>query len=193
MPYVSEDIFTGLDTIMKGGKISHIEYHEVGKARDVDLYTTTKFLRKISMGASQLACSRYSQQSQSSMSVGYFQGLSLYYSTVGFYMNHMMLYLSIWFTLMSYLVLVIVQSYVYNQNVTDFLTTRVFGFQIALTLAAPGVFQLILEYGIIRGLWQYITRFFILAIYSTFHILNISSYWQWGMTRSAFYLPSGTV
>jgi hypothetical protein len=44
---------------MKGGKIIHVEYHEVGKARDVDLYTTTKFMRKISMGASQVACSRY--------------------------------------------------------------------------------------------------------------------------------------
>ena len=58
MTYVSEDIFTGLDTVIKGGKITHIEYHEVGKARDVDLYTTTKFIRKISMGGSQMACSR---------------------------------------------------------------------------------------------------------------------------------------
>lgn len=58
MPYVSEDIFTGFDTIIKGGKIIHIEYQEVGKARDVDLFTTTKFIRKISMGASQMACSR---------------------------------------------------------------------------------------------------------------------------------------
>jgi hypothetical protein len=32
-PYVSEDIFTGFDTVIKGGKIIHVEYHEVGKAR----------------------------------------------------------------------------------------------------------------------------------------------------------------
>ena len=56
---MSEDIFTGFDTIIKGGKSIHVEYHEVGKARDVDLYTTTKFTRKISMGASQMACSRF--------------------------------------------------------------------------------------------------------------------------------------
>ncbi len=59
MSYVSEDIFTGIDTLLKGGKIVHVEYCEVGKARDVDLYTTTKFIRKISMGASQMACTRY--------------------------------------------------------------------------------------------------------------------------------------
>lgn len=62
MPYVSEDIFTGFDMVIKGAKIIHIEYHEVGKARDVDLYTTTKFQRKISMGASQMACTRYRLQ-----------------------------------------------------------------------------------------------------------------------------------
>lgn len=55
---MSEDIFTGFDCIIKGGKGIHVEYHEVGKAGDVDLYTTTKFTRKIAMGGAQMACSR---------------------------------------------------------------------------------------------------------------------------------------
>jgi callose synthase len=112
MPYVSEDIFTGFDTVLKGGDIIHVEYHEVGKARDVDLYTTTKFQRKISMGASQMACSRYINQLQSSWSVSYFQGLCYYYSTVGFYFNHLILYLSVWFALVSQVVLMFLQEYV---------------------------------------------------------------------------------
>ena len=52
----------------------------------------------------------------------------------------------------------------------------------------PGVFQLILERGFIGGLWAYFSHFFILAVYSTFHILNFASYWQWGLVNSAFYL-----
>src|SRR5690242_11560927 len=106
MPYVSEDIFTGFDTVIKGGKIIHVEYHEVGKARDVDLYTTTKFTRKISMGASQMACTRYIKQLQSSSNLSFAQRLSFYYSTVGFYLNHLMLYISVWFALVAQLLLI---------------------------------------------------------------------------------------
>jgi hypothetical protein len=188
---VSEDIFTGVDTIIKGGRSIHIEYQEVGKARDVDLYTTTKFIRKISMGSSQLACTRYTQQLQTSSNVSYFQALSLYYSGVGFYFNHFMLYVSIWFTLVSQAALVVVQGYIYDSTISSYLASRVYSFQAALALVAPGVFQLILEFGLLVGLWQYISRIFILAIYSTFHILNTAAYWQWGLTKTAFYLPSG--
>jgi 1,3-beta-glucan synthase len=87
MPYVSEDIFTGFDVVLKGGRVIHIEYHEVGKARDVDLYTTTKFQRKISMGASQMACTRYIDQLQTTWNANLAQKWSFYYTTVGFYVN----------------------------------------------------------------------------------------------------------
>jgi len=191
MSYVSEDIFTGFDAVIKGGKIAHIEYHEVGKARDVDLYTTTKFQRKISMGASQMACSRYINTMQSSMNVSFFQGLSYYYSTVGFYVNHLILYLSIWFALVGQLILIILQKLVLGGQISNFITTRIFLFQIGFALMAPGILQLWLEKGFFRGTWDYISHVLILAVYSTFHILNISAYWQWGLQHSAFYLASG--
>jgi len=191
MPYVSEDIFTGFDAVIKGGRILHIEYHEVGKARDVDLYTTTKFQRKISMGASQMACSRYINQLQSSINVSFFQGLSYYYSTVGFYVNHLILYLSIWFALVGQLILIIIQKAVLHEEISNFITTRIFLFQIGFALMAPGILQLWLEMGFFAGTWNFLSHVLILAVYSTFHILNISSYWQWGLQHSAFYLASG--
>ncbi|PRP84007.1 callose synthase 7-like [Planoprotostelium fungivorum] len=191
LPYVSEDIFTGFDTVLKGGKIIHVEYHEVGKARDVDLYTTTKFQRKISMGASQMSCSRYIGQMHTSWSVSVLQGLCYYYSTVGFYLNHLILYLSVWVAITSQLILIILQRYVFGEDIQYFITERVYTFQVGFALVFPGILQLILEFGLIEAAWAYLSHFFILSVYSTFHILNTSSYWQWGLTKSAFYLGSG--
>ncbi len=105
--------------------------------------------------------------------MSFFQAISLYYSTVGFYFNHFVLYVSIWCTLLSQLVLVIVQGLIYKTAISSYIASRVFSFQAGLALVAPGVLQLILEYGIIQGLWQYISRIFILAIYSTFRILPV--------------------
>jgi len=191
LPYVSEDIFTGFDTVLKGGKIIHVEYHEVGKARDVDLYTTTKFQRKISMGASQMSCSRYINQLHTSWSVSVLQGLCYYYSTVGFYLNHLILYLSVWVAITSQLILIILQRYVFGEDIQYFIAERVYTFQVGWALVFPGILQLVLEFGIIEAAWAYLSHFFILSVYSTFHILNTSSYWQWGLTNSAFYLGSG--
>jgi len=191
VPYVSEDIFTGFDALIKGYKNVHVEYHEVGKARDVDLYTTTKFIRKISMGASQMAVSRYANQIQSSGNMSLFQKWSLFYSTVGYYVNHQMLYLSVWFALTSQFVLVILQAAVLGEEVATFISQRVFFAQIGYALVAPGILQLILELGLLHGLWAYFSHFFIMAVYSTFHILNVAAFWQYGLTSSAYYLGSG--
>jgi len=191
LPYVSEDIFTGFDTILKGGKIIHREYHEVGKARDVDLYTTTKFQRKISMGASQMACSRYIDQLTTCWSVSWFQVLTYYYSTVGHYMNHAILWASVWFALTAQLLLIILQKFVFQDRIAYFVTERIFTFQVGYFFMVPGMLQLTLEFGLVWGLWVFISNFIMNYVYSTFHILNVASYWQYGLTNSAFYLGSG--
>jgi hypothetical protein len=119
------------------------------------------------------------------------QKWSFYYTTVGFYVNHQMLYLSVWFALISQLILVILQATVLGQDVNQFISRRVFFAQVGYALVAPGILQLVLEKGVIRGVWDYVVHFFILAVYSTFHILNVAAYWQFGLTSSAFYLASG--
>ncbi len=134
---------------------------------------------------------RYIYQLHTSSSVSYWQSLSYYYSTVGFYMNHLILYLSVWFALVSQMLLIIIQRFVLGSEISDFITTRIFTIQVGFALVTPGILELILEDGFIVGLWQYVSHFFILALYFTFHILNISSYWQWGLVKSAFYLGSG--
>jgi len=79
-----------------------------------------------------------------------------------------------------------------NVNQIDEGITTIFFFaQVGFLLTLPGVFQLISEFGFISGLWDFISHFLILSVYSTFHILNISSYWQRGITNYSFYLPSG--
>lgn len=134
---------------------------------------------------------RYMNQLQSSSNVSLFQALGYYYSTIGFYVNHLILYLSVWFALVSQLILILVQKVLLGDEISNFITTRIFAFQVGFALMAPGLMQLWLEKGFFAGTWAYISHFCILAVYSTFHILNISSYWQYGLTKSAFYLASG--
>lgn len=128
---------------------------------------------------------------QNSSSISFWQCLSLYYATIGFYLNHLILYISIWFSLISEILLIILEKYMIHENIDIFIAEHVFTFQIGLLLVTPGIFELILENGFLYGLWKYFSHFFILLIYSTFHILNTSSYWQYGLLHSAFYLPSG--
>lgn len=48
----------------------------------------------------------------------------------------------------------IFQKIVYGDEIATFITNRVFTLQIGLALIAPGVFQLILEHGVIMALWE---------------------------------------
>lgn len=128
---------------------------------------------------------------QTSKNTSFFQRLSLYYSTAGFYLNHLMLYLSIWFALVSQLLLIIIDKYILQDDISVFMVERVFSFQVGFALIVPGVLELILESGFIVGMWRYISHCAILVVYSTFHILNTSAYWQHGLTKPSFYLPSG--
>ena len=128
---------------------------------------------------------------QTSKNVSFLQRLCYYYSTVGFYLNHLILYMSVWFALVTQVLLVIFQKYIFEGEVSDFMVNRVFVLQVGMALVIPGVIQLILENGLFLGLWAYIRHFLIVSVYSTFHILNTSSYWQWGLVKTAFYLASG--
>ncbi len=93
-------------------------------------------------------------------------------------MNHLILYLSVWCALLFELVLVVLQGYGLGQDISDFITTKIFIFQVGFTLIFPGTLQWILERGLFRGLLDIIKHAFMLAVYSTFHVLNISSFWQ---------------
>lgn len=87
LSYVSEDVFSGFDTILNGGQIGFVEYFIVGKARDVCLFSTSKFNRKISGGAAQTACSQYLHEVMTSWHFTICEKLTCFYTTTAHYIN----------------------------------------------------------------------------------------------------------
>ncbi|XLS78494.1 hypothetical protein HN51_062719 [Arachis hypogaea] len=89
---LSEDIFTGFNSTLREGNVTHHEYIQVGKGRDVGLNQITMFEVKIANGNGE------QPQSQDIYRLGhrfdFFIMLFCYFTTVGFYFstlicNHM--------------------------------------------------------------------------------------------------------
>jgi hypothetical protein len=69
----------------------------------------------------------------------------------------------------------------------------IFLFQAGFLLSIPGVLQLMLEKGTVRGLYTYVMNAVILMIYAMFQMMNTCFYFHYGFTTSAKYIASGRV
>lgn len=61
--------------------------------------------------------------------VSFFQKLSLYYSTVGFYLNHALMYVSVWFALVCQIILIIIQR-LFATGISYYIANRVYTFEV---------------------------------------------------------------
>ena len=55
---LSEDVFAGMDAVLRGQTIVHREYYQVGKGRDMGFLSILGFFSKLSMGTAQMSTSR---------------------------------------------------------------------------------------------------------------------------------------
>ncbi|KAF3786088.1 Callose synthase 5 [Nymphaea thermarum] len=85
---LSEDIFAGFNSILRRGNVTHHEYIQVGKGRDVGLNQISLFEAKVACGNGEQILSRdiYRLGHRFDM----FRMLSCYFTTVGFYISSMM-------------------------------------------------------------------------------------------------------
>ncbi|XP_058067565.1 callose synthase 5 [Magnolia sinica] len=85
---LSEDIFAGFNSTLRRGNITHHEYIQVGKGRDVGLNQISLFEAKVACGNGEQILSRdiYRLGHRFDM----FRMLSCYFTTVGFYVSSMM-------------------------------------------------------------------------------------------------------
>ena len=60
--HVSEDIFAGMDAMLRGHEIRHVEYFQVGKGRDQGLVSVLSFFSKLSSGTAMMTSSRQAQR-----------------------------------------------------------------------------------------------------------------------------------
>mmetsp|Transcript_8911 Transcript_8911/g.21917 ORF Transcript_8911/g.21917 Transcript_8911/m.21917 type:complete len:2135 (-) Transcript_8911:326-6730(-) len=88
---LSEDIFAGFNTVLRGGNIAFKEYIQCGKGRDVGLQQLYKFEGKLSCGNAMQALTR--DMFRICRSVDFLQLFSFFYGGIGFYISTL---LAVW-------------------------------------------------------------------------------------------------
>ncbi|GFP95013.1 callose synthase 5 [Phtheirospermum japonicum] len=91
---LSEDIFAGFNSTLRRGNITHHEYIQVGKGRDVGLNQISLFEAKVACGNGEQILSR--DIYRLGHRFDFFRMLSYYYTTVGFYVSSMMVVLTVY-------------------------------------------------------------------------------------------------
>ena len=90
---VSEDIFAGFNTMLRGGESRHCEFMQVGKGRDVGILQIEIFESKISGGTAISATTRDSFRLCEGMDTA--RLLSFYHTSSGFYVSNVLVVVSL--------------------------------------------------------------------------------------------------
>ncbi|KOS23377.1 hypothetical protein ESCO_006559 [Escovopsis weberi] len=91
--HLNEDIFAGMNAMLRGGRIKHCEYYQCGKGRDLGFGSILNFTTKIGTGMGEQLLSREYYYLGTQLPLDRF--LSFYYAHAGFHVNNMFIMLSI--------------------------------------------------------------------------------------------------
>lgn len=158
---LSEDIFAGFNCTLRGGNVTHHEYIQVGKGRDVGLNQISMFEAKVASGNGEQVLSRDVYRLGQRLDV--FRMLSFYYTTVGFFFNTLMISLTVYAFLWGrlYLALSGVESSVADNANTNralgAILNQQFIVQLGLFTALPMIVENSLELGFLAAIWDFIT------------------------------------
>ncbi|KAK2977667.1 hypothetical protein RJ640_015664 [Escallonia rubra] len=174
---ISEDIFAGFNSTLRQGNITHHEYIQVGKGRDVGLNQIALFEGKVAGGNGEQVLSR--DVYRLGQLFDFFRMLSFYFTTVGFYCCTMLTVLTVYIFLYgkTYLALSGVDEQIedrakitQNTALTVALNAQ-FLFQIGIFTAVPMILGFILEQGFLRAIVGFVTMQFQLAtVFFTFSL-----------------------
>ncbi|KAG9251681.1 1,3-beta-glucan synthase component-domain-containing protein [Emericellopsis atlantica] len=91
--HLNEDIFAGMNALLRGGRIKHCEYYQCGKGRDLGFGSILNFTTKIGTGMGEQLLSREYYYLGTQLPLDRF--LSFYYAHAGFHINNMFIMLSV--------------------------------------------------------------------------------------------------
>ncbi|KAL3509379.1 hypothetical protein ACH5RR_028780 [Cinchona calisaya] len=159
---ISEDIFAGFNCTLRGGNVTHHEYIQVGKGRDVGLNQVSMFEAKVASGNGEQVLSR--DVYRLGHRLDFFRMLSFFYTTVGFFFNTMMIVLTVYAFLWGrlYLALSGVEGSVTNSKTNNnralaTILNQQFIIQLGIFTALPMVVENSLEHGFLNAIWEFIT------------------------------------
>lgn len=91
--HLNEDIYAGMNALLRGGRIKHCEYYQCGKGRDLGFGSILNFTTKIGTGMGEQFLSREYYYLGTQLPLDRF--LSFYYAHPGFHVNNMFIMLSV--------------------------------------------------------------------------------------------------
>ncbi|XP_057544238.1 callose synthase 11-like [Amaranthus tricolor] len=156
---LSEDIFAGFNCTLRQGNVTHHEYIQVGKGRDVGLNQIAMFEAKVASGNGEQVLSR--DIYRLGHRLDFFRMLSVFYTTVGFYFNTMMVVLSVYTFLWGrlYLALSGVEEHAVknssNNAALGAIVNQQFVIQIGIFTAIPMIVENSLEHGFLPAVWDF--------------------------------------
>ncbi|KAG7653299.1 1-3-beta-glucan synthase subunit FKS1-like domain-1 [Arabidopsis suecica] len=174
---LSEDIFAGYNSTLRGGYITHHEYIQAGKGRDVGMNQISFFEAKVANGNGEQTLSR--DVYRLGRRFDFYRMLSFYFTTVGFYFSSMITVLTVYVFLYGRLYLVlsglekeILQSAtVHQSNALEQALAAQSVFQLGFLMVLPMVMEIGLEKGFRTALGDFIIMQLQLAsVFFTFQL-----------------------
>ncbi|KAK8934984.1 Callose synthase 3 [Platanthera zijinensis] len=181
---LSEDIFAGFNSTLREGSVTHHEYLQVGKGRDVGLNQISLFEAKIANGNGEQTLSR--DIYRLGHRFDFFRMMSCYFTTVGFYFNTLLTVLTVYVFLYGRLYLVLSgleeglatgRRFIHNQSLQVALASQSF-MQLGFFMALPMMMEIGLEKGFRKALSEFIMMQLQLAsVFFTFSLGTKTHYY----------------
>ncbi|ONK68990.1 uncharacterized protein A4U43_C05F18130 [Asparagus officinalis] len=160
---ISEDIFAGFNCTLRGGNVTHHEYIQVGKGRDVGLNQIAMFEAKVASGNGEQTLSR--DVYRLGHRLDFFRMLSFFYTTVGFYFSTMLVVLTVYAFAWGRLYLALSGLEASIKNSADSTNNAALGtvlnqqfiIQLGIFTALPMIVENSLEHGFLPAVWDFLT------------------------------------
>lgn len=174
---ISEDIYAGFNSTLRQGNITHHEYIQVGKGRDVGLNQIALFEGKVAGGNGEQVLSR--DVYRLGQLFDFFRMLSFFFTTVGYYVCTMMTVLTVYVFLYgrAYLAFsgldkgISVQAELLGNTALEAVLNAQFLVQIGIFTAVPMIMGFILELGLLQAVFSFITmQFQLCSVFFTFSL-----------------------
>nr|AAF04861.1 Fks1p [Yarrowia lipolytica] len=91
--HLNEDIYAGMNALLRGGRIKHCEYYQCGKGRDLGFGSILNFTTKIGTGMGEQMLSREYYYLGTQLPLDRF--LSFFYAHPGFHINNLLIITSV--------------------------------------------------------------------------------------------------
>ncbi|CAL4941189.1 unnamed protein product [Urochloa decumbens] len=160
---ISEDIYAGFNSTLRQGNITHHEYIQVGKGRDVGLNQIALFEGKVAGGNGEQVLSR--DVYRLGQLFDFFRMLTFFFTTVGYYVCTMMTVLTVYIFLYGRVYLALSgldysisrQARFLGNTALDAALNAQFLVQIGVFTAVPMIMGFILELGLLKAVFSFIT------------------------------------